>query len=164
MSGKRYSSISSFAFFFCLQALSLVKCTKDTFLVHVPEIRILLIRQILKSMCIALIFRVWDPRRGDLIPLCVSSRQCQAENDECQDQKTVAANMDGESDKVARRVPREEDLRALKQQISVKFNVSSFIVVDKSKRLTNGVSHGPSDKVHGHGNRFLGLTGYIPRE
>jgi hypothetical protein len=88
-------------------------CTEDLPLEHISEVRILLIRQILKRMNIALVVSLTHTRGSSSIALRIQTLEVEAEEDDDKKQKDVASHMGTEGDEVTWCVGAAEDLWAL---------------------------------------------------
>lgn len=108
--------------------VSLTRC-----LVYVPEVWILLVRQILKGMQVALI------RYGFLIALGVDPLQVPSQKDNDEQQQHVAAHVRGEGNEVSRCIPVQEDLRTYEVQfhalLAVMKDVPMALPVDHATKF-----------------------------
>jgi hypothetical protein len=84
---------------------------RHAFLVHISEIGVFLIRQILKGMDVALVVGLGHTGGSGVITLLVEARQVEAQEDDDEQQEYVAAHVGGKSGEVARCVVVSEDLR-----------------------------------------------------
>jgi hypothetical protein len=91
---------------------------------HISKVRILLIRQILKSMDIALVISLSHTRGRSSIALRIQALQVESQEDDDQKQEDVAAHVGAESNKVAGSISAAEDLWAWR------FNVSGMSCVN----------------------------------
>lgn len=81
-------------------------------LINISKIHILLIRQILKSMHIALILGLANARSSGSVTLLVETSQVESEENDDEEEEHVAAHVGAEGDEVARGVGVAEDLGA----------------------------------------------------
>ena len=79
---------------------------------HISKVHILLIRQILESVNIALVIRLAHARGGSGVALLVQADEVEAQEDDDQQQQDVAAHVRAEGDEVAGLVGVAEDLWA----------------------------------------------------
>lgn len=88
-----------------------------SFLVHISEVYILLICNILKSVHKRLIMCLLEAFGGKAITLLVLRNEVPAEEEDVDDEQRVAAEMGGKGDEVAGGVPGEEDLGACTKKL-----------------------------------------------
>jgi hypothetical protein len=85
---------------------------RHAFLVHISEIGVLLVGQILKRMDVALVVGLGHTGRSGIVTLLVEACQIEAQEDDDEQQEHVAAHVGGKSGEVARCVVVAEDLGA----------------------------------------------------
>ena len=89
-----------------------------TQLVHIAEVLVFLVRQILKRVHHVLVPGLADARLSQRIPLLVLVHQVEPQADDDNDQQAVAAQMRRKRDEVTGLVPGEEDLGACNDKVS----------------------------------------------
>jgi hypothetical protein len=83
--------------------------------IRIPKVQILPIRQIIKSMHELHIICLLNARSSQPIFLLVLAHQMEAQEDDDEDEQSVAAEMCAEGDEVAGGIPFEEDLGTWKE-------------------------------------------------